>query len=94
MGWFKTFLQHHLPWDIIVLELVVGFHAWHAEHDARLPAQQKIAADEQQVAVLGTPPNFQRPSRPFPTHRTCDCLVLMCSRCLELLRMEQWQPLT
>lgn len=52
MGIVTTFLQHHLPWVIIVIAGVVGVHYWQAEHDARLAAEAKIKVDEQQVQVL------------------------------------------
>ena len=49
---FETFLQHHLPWCIIVVAIAVGGTTWLHEHDARLAAEAKIKVDESQVQVL------------------------------------------
>ncbi len=52
MGIIQTFLQHHLPWVIIVVAIAVGGTTWLHEHDARLAAEAKIKVDESQVQVL------------------------------------------
>ena len=52
MGIITTFLQHHLPWVIIVIALVAGGHYWRIEHDARVVAEAQAKQSEAAIKTL------------------------------------------
>ena len=52
MGIITTFLQHHLPWVIIVIALVAGGHYWQIEHDARVVAEVQAKQSEAAIKTL------------------------------------------
>lgn len=51
---WRHWLLSHIPWVVLVVCAVIGFYSWRSEHDARIAAEAKVKADEQQVQVLQT----------------------------------------